>query len=161
MHINEITKILLEKSGFEEIEGVRFLPNAGYSARIVEFDEFDIEDEGNRYTKKGQIKRYEVENFKDEYDIDLPVKKSDFPFIMYYKNRKYETNFEKVKIIKTLDNGSDTVIKVPKQPKDTLAIHFGNENTIGFIYKDDLDKFLELENKNFKSYNKIYSKMIK
>lgn len=66
-----------------------------------------------------------------------------------------------MKIIKTLDNGSDTVIKVPKQPKDTIAIHFGNENTIGFIYKDDLDKFLELEDKDYKTYNQIYSKMFK
>ena len=91
----------------EKVKDMEFgnlvLKDSFFQGTIWKFDEFDIEDEGNAYTRKGNIKRYEVKNFKEEYGVTLPIKKSEFPIIVKYVNRKREEPV-KIKLIETIDD---------------------------------------------------------
>ena len=64
------------------------LPGSYKNVNLIQFEDFEIAEENGRSQRKGEIKTFERENFEEQYDLELPKKKSDFPFIADFKNGK-------------------------------------------------------------------------
>jgi hypothetical protein len=132
------------------------LPGSYKNVNLIQFDEFEIAEENGRSQRKGEIKTFERENFEEEYDLELPKKKSDFPFMTEYKSTKSRTliNPIKVKIVDETDTGyflTYTGIK-------TGFIFYleGNEN-IGFLVnKKKIQEFKKINDDNSDDLYDLY-----
>lgn len=134
------------KDLFKTIDGIRYIENSMTNFVIYNFDEFDVEEENGNYTRKGNIKRYEVENFKEEHGIELPTTKSKFPIAILHKdNNKFDLG--KCTIVDSDYEDDVDFIKIKKQPRNTIYVYFINDGIGGLIHKDDIEKYKDLKDK--------------
>lgn len=123
------------------------------SCNFVQFKEFEIAEENGRFHRKGEIKYFERQNFEEEYDLELPKKKSDFPFIADFKNGKL-INPIKVKIVDETDTGYFVTYSGIK----TGFVFFweGNENIGLLVNKKKIQEFKKIDDANSDELYDLY-----
>ena len=129
------------------------LPGSYKNVNLIQFEDFEIAEENGRSQRKGEIKTFERENFEEEHDLELPKKKSDFPFIADFKNGKL-INPIKVKIIDETDTGyflTYTGIKT-----GFLFFYEGNENNGFLVNKKKIQEFKKINDRNGDELSKLY-----
>lgn len=124
------------------------LPGSYKNVNLIQFEDFEIAEENGRSQRKGEIKTFERENFEEEHDLELPKKKSDFPFIVEYKSTKSRAyiNPIKIKIVDETDTGyflTYTGIK-----SGYVFFYEGNENVGFLVNKNKIQEFKKINDDN-------------
>lgn len=129
------------------------IPDSYKHCILFQFDEFEIAEENGRNQRKGEIKNFERENFEEQYDLELPKKKSEFPFIAEYKNHKL-INPIKVKIIDETDTGYFLVyLGIKFQQAFYLE---ANENVGFLINRKKIQEFKRINDENGPELHELY-----
>lgn len=126
------------------------------NVNLIQFEDFEIAEENGRSQRKGEIKSFERENFEEEHDLELPKKKSDFPFMAEYKSTKSRTliNPIKVKIVDETDTGYFLTYSGIK----TGFIFYleGNENDGFLVNKKKIQEFKKINADNSVELSELY-----
>lgn len=129
------------------------LPGSYKNVSLIQFEDFEIAEENGRSQRKGEIKTFERENFEETYDLELPKKKSDFPFIADFKNSKL-VNPIKVKIVDETDTGYFLTYAGIKS--GYVFFWEGNENVGFLVNKNKIQEFKKINNDNSKELTELY-----
>lgn len=121
---------------------------------FIQFEDFDIADENGRNQRKGEIKKYERDNFEETYDLELPKKKSDFPFIAEYKENSL-VNSIKVKIVDETDTGYFLIYSGIKT--GFVLFWEGNENIAFLVNKKFIKEFKRIDSENSRELTDLYN----
>lgn len=131
-------------SKFINIDGVRVLADSFKNVNLFTFDEFDNYDDVRGYGK-GIVKNYEIKNFKEDYDVDLPSHKKNFPFLYELIDGKKIIETRKITIIDNVDGADEypyTIYRIQGE-RNLVHLFFCNDCFEVTIHKDDINKFLE------------------
>ncbi len=129
------------------------LPGSYKQLYLIQFEDFEIAEENGRSQRKGEIKTFEREDFEEQYDLELPKKKSDFPFIAEWKNSKL-INPIKVKIVDETNTGyflTYTGIKT-----GFVFFYEGNENNGFLVNKNKIQEFKKINDRNGDELSELY-----
>jgi len=138
-----------------EVEGIRVIPKSEENIFVINYDDIDRYD-GKGSNRKGTPKSYEVEQYDEDYGLDISnLKKSDFPLMHNIKTNESK----KVKLIEETDDFD--VLTYPKIPRGFVMLYFFNDNMSILISKDDVETFKELTTKEQNSVFKTSSKSFK
>jgi len=128
--LNENTEIV--------VNNIRIIKNSFKNVYIINYDDIERTDGSGAY-RKGTPLSFEVERYKDDFNINiLHLKKSDFPLMIDVKTH----DVKKVKILEEYDDFD--IVKYPKLPRNYVMLYFFNDNISFLIHKDDIDSFLDL-----------------
>jgi len=129
--------------------GVEFIPKSYIGTMLVTYDEIDRTNKQDHPGKKpGTPLRYEIERFKNDYDIDIEyLKKSDFPFTKYVNS----SVIHKVKILDDFEIARYEVSTYSEKglPKGYIRVFLWNDNMSFLVNKKSIKQLEELSSKEF------------